>query len=143
MTSMRSAALSLFVVVGSSMACATSQTGKATESNSTVTSENLQNSNESLESALQKRVPGLVVRDTGDGVSLMIRGSTSITGSDTPPLYILNGLPFEPGPGGVVTGVSLADIESVKVLKGAEAGLYGIDGANGVIVITTKLGGKR
>jgi TonB-dependent SusC/RagA subfamily outer membrane receptor len=142
MTAMRSVALSLFVVAGSSVACATSQT-RNPESNSTVTSENLDNSNESLESALQKRVPGLIVRNNGDGVSLMIRGSTSITGSDTPPLYILNGLPFEPGPGGVVTGVSLADIESVKVLKGGEAALYGINGANGVIVITTKRAGKR
>jgi TonB-dependent SusC/RagA subfamily outer membrane receptor len=51
-------------------------------------------------------------------------------------------MPFRPGPDGALTGINPHDIESIRVLKGAEAGLYGIEGANGVIVITMKRGGK-
>jgi TonB-dependent SusC/RagA subfamily outer membrane receptor len=89
-------------------------------------------------------VPGLLVTRAQDGgIALQVRGSSSFKGDDTPPLYVLNGLPFQPGPGGALTGINPHDIESIKVLKGAEAGLYGIEGANGVIVITTKQPGKR
>jgi TonB-dependent starch-binding outer membrane protein SusC len=54
----------------------------------------------------------------------------------------VNGSPFAPGSGGVLSGINPEDIESIKLLRGADATLYGIDGANGVIVITTKRGGK-
>lgn len=109
-----------------------------------VTSEDLKDRSESIESVLQKKVPGLLVIRTGDGgIALQIRGVSSFNGGETPPLYVLNGLTFQPGAEGALTDINPYDIESIKVLKGAEAGLYGIQGANGVIVITTKQPGKR
>jgi TonB-dependent SusC/RagA subfamily outer membrane receptor len=110
----------------------------------TVTSKDLRDSNESIEIALQKKVPRLIVRRTAPGdIALQIRGYSSYNGRETPPLYVLNGVPFQAGPGGALSGINPYDIETIKVSKGAEAGLYGIDGANGVIVITTKQPGKR
>ena len=55
---------------------------------------------------------------------------------------MLNGSPFAPGTGGVLSGINPEDIESIRFLRGADATLYGIDGANGVIVITTKTARK-
>ena len=92
---------------------------------------------------LERKSPGLVVVQNGDGVVLQIRGNSQIDGAILQPLYILNGLPFTPGPGGLVSGININDIDTVKVLKGAQTSLYGIDGANGVIVITTKMGNTR
>lgn len=69
---------------------------------------------------------------------MRIRGAVSIHGS-TAPLYILDGMPIEPGPAGTLSGVNPTDIESIKVLKdAAETAMYGSRGGNGVIIITTK-----
>ena len=55
------------------------------------------------------------------------------------PLFLLNGMPYTPGPGGVLIGIHPDDIESIKALKDpADLSLYGMRGANGVIVITMK-----
>lgn len=138
------AALSLSVLIGLFSGCSASHARPEPESGSIVTSADLQDPHEPIESVIQKKVPGLIVTRSGDGgIALQIRGTSSYNGAETPPLYVLNGLPFHPGPGGVITGVDPHDIESIKVLKGASAGIYGIDGANGVIVITTKQPTKR
>ena len=138
------AALSLSVFLGLFSGCSASQARPEPASSSTVTSSDLQDPHEPIESVLQKKVPGLIVTRTGDGgIALQIRGTSSYNGTETPPLYVLNGLPFQPGPGGVITGVDPHDIESIKVLKGASAGIYGIEGANGAIVITTKKPTRR
>ncbi|HEY8174935.1 MAG TPA: TonB-dependent receptor plug domain-containing protein [Gemmatimonadaceae bacterium] len=110
----------------------------------TVTSEDLAtHPNEPIEIALQKKVPGAIVTRTSDGgIALQIRGVSSFEGRATPPLYIVDDSPFTPGPGGALSGIDPHEIESIKVLKGASAGIYGIDGANGVIVVKTKRGGK-
>jgi TonB-dependent SusC/RagA subfamily outer membrane receptor len=52
---------------------------------------------------------------------------------------------MEPGAGGVLSGINPHDIESIRVIKDpAELGIYGMRGANGVILITTKRpGGPR
>ena len=143
MRSLPRTALSLSVLIGLFAGCASARSAPpATEA--AVTSEDLRNPNEPIESVLQRKVPGLVVTRTDDGgIALRVRGISSYNGAETPPLYVLNGLPFQPGPGGALTGINPHDIESIKVLKGAQAGLYGIEGANGVIVITTKQPGTR
>lgn len=94
---------------------------------------------ESIEQILAGRVAGVDVSRTPDGgISVRIRGAASFTGS-TQPLYVIDGMPIEPGPNGSLTGINPHDIESIKVLKNpADVGLYGIRGANGVIVIKTK-----
>ena len=108
----------------------------------TVTSSDLGNPSEPIEVVLQRKAPGLTVTRVGSDIAVQIRGSSSYNGSTTPPLYVVNGVQFRPGPGGVLSGINPTDIESIKVLRGADAGIYGIEGANGVIAITTKRGGK-
>ena len=126
-----------------------------------------QTQRENFLNALQGRVAGLDVTSTsgvpGASTSITIRGVSSISGSNQP-LLIVDGLPLD----NKTTNTELLasdrssntamsnrgvdftnraadlnpeDIESVTVLKGPEASaLYGIDAANGAIVITTKRG---
>jgi TonB-dependent SusC/RagA subfamily outer membrane receptor len=93
----------------------------------------------SLEEMMAAKFPGVWVARTADGgISVRIRGSTSVLGN-TEPLYVLDGLPLLSGPGGSLTGIVPNDIESIEVLKDAAAAtMYGMRGANGVIIITTK-----
>lgn len=92
----------------------------------------------SPEELLQGRVSGVNVTSTPDGIAVRIRGGSSAYGNNEP-LYILDGMPFQPGPNGILSGVHASDIESIKVLKdAAETAMYGVRGANGVIIITTK-----
>jgi len=113
--------------------------------NSTVTSEDIQRhgaSDEPLEKVLQGRVAGVTVTRTPDGIAVRIRGANSVYGNSDP-LYVLDGMPIEPGPNGALTGLNPHDIESIKVLKDpADTAIYGIRGANGVIVIKTKRPGR-
>jgi TonB-dependent SusC/RagA subfamily outer membrane receptor len=94
---------------------------------------------QSIEEHLRGRVAGVTVTRTAEGgIAVRIRGATSIYGSSEP-LYVLDGVPITPGPGGSLTGIDPYDIESIKVLKDpADTAMYGMRGANGVIVITTK-----
>lgn len=88
--------------------------------------------------------PGLLVTRTPDGgIAVQIRGASSFNSSNQP-LYVIDDVPMEPGPSGALTGVNPYDIESIKVLKNpSDIGIYGMRGANGVIVITTKKPGRR
>lgn len=93
----------------------------------------------SIEEHLKGRVAGVSVsRTTDGGIAVRIRGATSIYGSNDP-LYVVDGVAITPGPGGSLTGIDPYDIESIEVLKDpAETALYGMRGANGVIIIKTK-----
>jgi len=108
--------------------------------------------------AIQGRVAGLVITQNsginGAGFKVQLRGQGSLMqGSD--PLFIIDGVPLASGNSSINTvsnatgssGISPfstinpADIESVEVLKDADAtAIYGSRGANGVILITTKKG---
>jgi TonB-dependent SusC/RagA subfamily outer membrane receptor len=85
------------------------------------------------------RIPGIwVTRTANGGLAIRIRGGTSILGNNEP-LYIIDGIPIEPGPNGALTGINPNDIASIEVLKdAASTTLYGMRGANGVIIIKTK-----
>ncbi len=86
------------------------------------------------------RFAGVQVFRVPDGIAVRIRGSTSVMGSNEP-LYIVDGMTIEPGPGGALVGINPADIEKIEVLKDiGSTSLYGVRGANGVIMITTKRG---
>jgi len=114
---------------------------------------------------LSGKAAGVQVKSTGNmggSTNVIIRGSSSITGSNQA-LIVVDGIPINndnPNNSGQTTGrsgydygnsaadINQNDIESVNVLKGAAAtALYGSRGANGVIMITTKKGtmgkGKR
>jgi len=87
---------------------------------------------------LEGRFPGVVVSQTSSGgVSILIRGPTSFS-LDQQPLYIVDGVPVQPDRGGSLSWLNPRDIESIAVLKDADAAIYGVRGANGVIVIKTK-----
>jgi TonB-dependent starch-binding outer membrane protein SusC len=102
-----------------------------------------QSSDEPIEKVLQGRVAGVTVSRTPDGIAVRIRGGTSMTGNNEP-LYIIDGMPIQPGPNGALSGLNPYDIESIQVLKDAtDTAMYGSRGANGVIVIKTKRAPKR
>lgn len=92
---------------------------------------------ESLASLLQGRTSGVDVRYNNDGtLSVRIRGPSSFYGGSAP-LYVIDDVPVE-APGGRLA-IDPYDIESIRVLKGPpETTLYGVRGANGVVIIKTK-----
>ncbi len=106
---------------------------------SVVTAEDIERApGQPIERILEGRVPGVEVRQTRDGLVIRIRGETSLRGEGEP-LYVIDGIPIQPGPGGALVGISPYDIESITVLKDvADLAMYGVRGANGVIVIKTK-----
>ncbi|MDQ0106852.1 TonB-linked SusC/RagA family outer membrane protein [Chitinophaga terrae (ex Kim and Jung 2007)] len=117
--------------------------------------------------ALQGRVPGLEIQPAnglaGAGVSIRVQGSNSLTNGNDP-LIIIDVIPYPsqtiPGTtilsnilgsnggaksydqmGSPLSFLNTADIESIDVLKGADAtSIYGSRGANGAIIISTKKG---
>lgn len=93
-------------------------------------------------SMLQGKVAGLVVTTNGDpngGPSITLRGASSLReGAAMQPYYVIDGIP-----GVDISMVAPDDIESIDVLRDATAtAIYGSKAANGVIIITTKSGGK-
>jgi TonB-linked SusC/RagA family outer membrane protein len=113
----------------------------------------------SPEQLITAKVAGVQVVDNpepGGGISLRIRGATSVKASNEP-LFVVDGVPLSVGGGlsaaprdtttaGEATRSPLAflnpnDIESISVLKdAASTAIYGSRGANGVVLITTKRG---
>jgi TonB-dependent starch-binding outer membrane protein SusC len=115
--------------------------------------------------ALQGRVPGMMITQSsgvpGSGFKVEIRGRTQfdkLVSASNDPLYIIDGVPIASGENninrvssaitaGLTSGLSplyslnMADIESIEVLKDADAtAIYGSRGANGVILISTRKG---
>ena len=92
-----------------------------------------------IEQALAGRFPGVEVNRTPDGgVSVRIRGGSSIMGSNEP-LYVIDGVEINPGVNGALVGINPYDIDSIEVLKDATStAMYGSRGANGVILIKMK-----
>ena len=93
-------------------------------------------------SMLQGKVAGLTVTTTGDpngSPSITLRGASSLrSGAAMQPYYVIDGIP-----GVDISMVAPDDIESIDVLRDATAtAIYGSKAANGVIIITTKSGGK-
>ena len=92
----------------------------------------------SVTNALTGRVPGLVTRQQsgrpgGDDATLFIRGRATLNNSD--PLVLVDGVERN------FSQIDSEDIESVSILKDASAtAVYGVRGANGVVLVTTKRG---
>lgn len=87
--------------------------------------------------ALQGKMAGVMVTtadgDVDSNVSFRIRGGTSINNSNEP-LYLVDGFPVQN-----LNDISPSDIKSIDVLKDAAAtAIYGAQGANGVVLVTTK-----
>jgi TonB-linked SusC/RagA family outer membrane protein len=86
---------------------------------------------------LQGQVAGVTVQSSGEPggfVNVKIRGINSFTNNN--PLFVIDGMIVD-SPNDFAPG----DIESMQVLKDASsAAIYGVQGANGVVIITTKKG---
>lgn len=99
--------------------------------------------------ALQGQVAGAMI--TGGGSpgapsQILLRGGSSVgEGRDNQPLFVVDGIPIDNSSvdlgGNRAMDLNPADVESVTVLKGpSAAALYGLQAANGAIIITTKSG---
>ncbi|MGB4399836.1 MAG: SusC/RagA family TonB-linked outer membrane protein [Daejeonella sp.] len=165
---LRNDATALNEVVVTALGQTTTQRSLGTAQQSVKGADIAQTQRENFINALQGRIAGVEVNSSsgvpGASSSITIRGISSISGSNQP-LMIIDGLPMDnktlntgvlasDAPGSQTAfnnrGVDFTnrsadlnpeDIESLVVLKGPEAAaLYGIDAANGAIVITTKRG---
>jgi TonB-dependent SusC/RagA subfamily outer membrane receptor len=93
------------------------------------------------EELLAGRFPGVQVSRGPDGLIIRIRGASGLAGD---PLFVVDGMPIDPGPGGALTGINPADIEKIEVLKDiGSTAQYGSRGANGVVLIRTRRGPKQ
>lgn len=142
------------VVTGFGIQRAARSLGYAAQS---VSSESLNaNKQTNMVNALQGKAAGVQIRSTGgapgQGAKIQIRGINSIDPNrDNSPLFVIDGVIMD---NSTVTQGSSArtntnravdinpeDIENINILKGGAAtALYGLRGANGVVVITTKSG---
>jgi len=110
--------------------------------------------------ALTGKAPGVNIQQTsglaGSGTNIIIRGYSSITGSNQP-LFVVDGIPFNSdanSDGNFLEGATNAssrfldldpnNIESISILKGLSATtLYGSAGSKGVVLVTTKSGNTK
>lgn len=146
MTCVQARALLLTFVVGAISGCASggsprpsaADTSASRQSGRAVTAAQIEtHPGQPIEKILESRVPGVRVTRTADGgIAVRIRGSMS---ANDLPLYVIDGVPIQPGPGGSLVGINPYDIASIEVLKDvAQTAEYGVRGVNGVIVIKTK-----
>lgn len=131
-------ALDEVVVIGYGTARKSDLTGALSQ----VTSESFAEQNVTrVDQALQGRAPGIQISNTvgapGGDVRIRIRGTNSVLG-DNSPLFVIDGFV-----GADFNMLNPDDIKSIEVLKDASStAIYGSRGANGVVLITTKSGGK-
>lgn len=108
--------------------------------------------------SLSGKVSGLQITQANTGVDgssrILLRGVTTINGSNRP-LVVVDGIPITGDAGGgsqwggvdrgdALSDINPDDVESISVLKGAgAAAAYGSLGMHGVILVTTKSGGKK
>ncbi|MEO5893647.1 MAG: TonB-dependent receptor [Ferruginibacter sp.] len=124
-----------------------------TSAQTTVSSKDMEKTiNTTIEQAIQGRAAGVYITQNsgqpGGGISVSIRGISSINGS-TEPLYVVDGVQIA-GQGvsygaqsssNPLAGLNPADIEDIQVLQGPSAtAIYGSRATNGVLLITTKRG---
>jgi TonB-linked SusC/RagA family outer membrane protein len=96
-----------------------------------------------LQNGLTGKVSGLNVNTTNSGVfgdtRITLRGIRSLTGNNQP-MLVLDGVPLSLG---FISSINPNDIADVTILKSSSStAIYGPDGVNGAIVITTKKGSK-
>ncbi|MBV6639331.1 MAG: TonB-dependent receptor [Cyclobacteriaceae bacterium] len=113
----------------------------------------------SLDQAIIGRAAGVQITQTsgqpGGAISIRIRGGNSISAGNEP-LYVVDGVPIGNSEDAMNAGVTAGgsqnalsmldpkDIKSIEILKDASAtAIYGSRGANGVVLITTKMGNRN
>ena len=105
----------------------------------------------SFETAIQGRASGVLVQQQngklGQGINIRIRGTSSVSAGNEP-LYVVDGIPVissnlsnNGAPTNALADINMNDIASIDILKDASAtAIYGSQGSNGVVLITTKKG---
>lgn len=93
--------------------------------------------------AVEGSVAGITITQTssvpGSTPAVLVRGQNSIT-AGTGPFIVVDGIPMSKSGGGI-NDINPNDIASIEILKDASAvAIYGVNGTNGVILITTKRG---
>lgn len=124
------------IVIGLFASCASSSSSSSTSAQSVTDPTKLSTTYRELADYL-KRVPGISVTRRGNSYSVLVRGMSSISGSNQP-LYIIDHIQV----GSYDQAAAMVDpndIARVEVLKDvASTNIYGMRGANGVIIIHTK-----
>src|SRR6185312_10377804 len=97
-----------------------------------------------IQQALNGKVSGLNISTVNSGVfenaKINIRGIRSLTGNNQP-MLVVDGAPT---PLGYLSSIPPDDVADITILKSAaSAAIYGPDAVNGVIIITTKRGGRK
>lgn len=87
-----------------------------------------------MEELLMGRLPGVEVRRVGTSLSILIRGRGSIS-SGNEALIIVDGVQSS---GMALASMNPKDVARVEVVKDGGAAIYGVRGANGVLIITTR-----
>jgi hypothetical protein len=82
---------------------------------------------------IRQEVPGVLV----NGKSIVVQQSNSFFGSSTP-LFLVNGVRVNS-----IDYINPVEVKSIKLLKGSNANIYGVEGANGVISITLFSGSEK
>ena len=92
----------------------------------------------SMAELFQGKFPGVqVFQDAGGGIRIRIRNAGTINGGGDP-LFVLDGVPLQNNPDGLIF-IDPNEIAKIEVLKDiGSTSIYGIQGANGVVLITRK-----
>lgn len=85
---------------------------------------------------LRGRIPGVQVMGNPMEPTVIIRGVSSLNGSSEP-TFLLDGMIVDKQ---MIINIPVFDVDRIDVLKGADAGIYGSRGGNGVISVLTKRG---
>jgi len=134
------------VIVQTNLGYLSKDSRKLSSSVSTISNDELtrQSPTITVVNALQGQAAGVQVTAAngkpGANAYVTVRGAVSITGGggNAQAVYVVDGAFVS---GSEASALAASDIESVNVLKdGAAAAIYGVRGANGVVVITTKKG---
>jgi len=138
----RTATLTLVLAVsaGAVSACAPSRAGTTSDAYPKSAEGPKKAKGQTMDEIFSGKFPGVrVFRAPGGGISLRIRNAGTLT-NDGEPLFLVDGVRIMSGNGGLLF-INPADIETIEVLKDmASLSFYGIQGANGVVLITTKRG---
>jgi TonB-dependent starch-binding outer membrane protein SusC len=126
-----------------------SKRANLTSAQTTVSAKDIEKTiNTTVEQAIQGRAAGVYITQNsgqpGGGISVRIRGISSINGN-TEPLYVLDGIQMAGGgttnSSNPLSTINPSDIEDIQVLQGPSAtAIYGSRATNGVLLITTKRG---
>ncbi len=134
--------LSEVVVVGYGTQKKASVTGSVSTANM---ADVKKSSDANLDVALAGRIPGLISTQSDGGQPgqdagyLYLRGVATMNGNN--PLILVDGVSFDNFRSNILAEIDPNEVESISVLKDASAtAVFGIKGANGVIIVTTKRG---